>query len=151
CRVSGASGARRPWRSRLHLYAPVAGRDHRDAPLAGGTFGAAGSARAPAARPLSALWRLSGVPQPPAWSDHPHATPARQRRGGDGPRVPALALGATAQARVCARYGALPLVAAGGTADDRGHHARGGHPEDPPASATFCRPTSHGPGPCPPG
>src|SRR5262252_4709743 len=64
---------------------------HRDATLAGGTFGAAGSARAFAARPLGALWRLSGVPQLPAWSDHPHATTARHRRGGDehgSPRWP---------------------------------------------------------------
>jgi hypothetical protein len=37
---------------------------------------------------------------------------------------PSLDLGATAQARVYARYGALPLVSAGGAADHRGHHAR---------------------------
>jgi hypothetical protein len=48
-------------------------------------------------------------------------------------------------------YGALPLVSAGDAADHCHHHARRGHPEDPPASATCCRPSSHCPSPVPPG
>src|SRR5262245_4790041 len=49
------------------------------------------------------------------------------------------------------RYGALPLVSAGDTANHRRPHPRRGHPEAPLASETFCRPTSHCPSPCPPG
>jgi hypothetical protein len=33
----------------------------------------------------------------------------------------------------------------------RHHHAQRGDAEDPPASETFCRPTSHCSSPCPPG
>jgi hypothetical protein len=48
-------------------------------------------------------------------------------------------------------YGTLPLVSMGGAADHRRHHAGQGHQKDPPASETFCRPTSHCTSPCPPG
>src|SRR5262245_56972828 len=65
--------------------------------------------------------------------------------------VAALQLGATAQAGVCAGHGALPVVSRGDAADHCRHHAGRGHPEDPPASETVCRPPSHGTGPCPPG
>jgi hypothetical protein len=44
-----------------------------------------------------------------------------------------------------------PWCQRGGAADRRRHHAGRGHPEDPPASETFCRPTSSFTGPCPPG
>ena len=143
-------GGRARGRLRRHAGTPytAVGRVSRRgvswrAPRASPAAGAACGPPCPASRPLGALWRLSSVPQPPAWSDYSHATAARHRQGGDGHRVPSLDLGATAQACVCARYGALPLVSVGGAADYRGHHARGGHPEDPPASETFCRPTSH--------
>src|SRR5262249_41083795 len=56
-----------------------------------------------------------------------------------------------AQAGVCAGHGALPVVSRGDAADHCRHHAGRGHPEDPPASETVCRPPSHGTGPCPPG
>src|SRR5262245_52258077 len=59
--------------------------------------------------------------------------------------------GAAAEVRLCAGYGALPVLPAGDAAHHRRHHAGRGHPEDPPASATVCRPTSYCRSPCPPG
>jgi len=48
-------------------------------------------------------------------------------RGGTGGQdgVASLELDAAAPAHLCTRYGALPLVSAGGAADHRGHHAGG--------------------------
>src|SRR5439155_4445852 len=105
----------------------------------------AGGARAFAARPSAALWRVSGTAQSSAWGDYPHATPARGGRGGAGHRVAALELGTTAEAGVCAGHGALPVLPAGDAAHHRRYHAGRGHPEDPPASETGGGPTPHCP------
>jgi hypothetical protein len=43
-----------------------------------------GGIGAPAVRLPGALWRLFSTAQQPAPCDHPHATPARCARGGDG-------------------------------------------------------------------
>ncbi len=112
----------------------MVGRDHGDSTRTDGTLGEAGGLGAPATRPSGTLWRLLSAAQQPAPCDHPHATPARRGRGGDGHRVASLELGTTAEARLCTGYGTLSLVSAGGAADHRGHHARRGDPKDPPAS-----------------
>jgi hypothetical protein len=88
--------------------------------------------------------------QQPAPCDHPHATPARRGRGGDGHRVAPLELGTTAEARLCTGYGTLFLVSAWIAADHRDHHARRGDPKDPPASETRGGPTPHCPSARPP-
>jgi hypothetical protein len=44
----------------------------------------------------------------------------------------------------------VEAILPGDTAHHRRHHARRGHPEDPSASETICRPPSHCPGACPP-
>jgi hypothetical protein len=62
-----------------------------------------------------------------------------------------LELGTTAEAGVCAGYGALPVLSAGDATDYRGHDTRRGHPEDPPASETGSRPAPDRSGACPPG
>src|SRR5712691_6569348 len=116
-----------------------------------GTRGEAGRPRTPAAHASGALWGLPGAAQPPARRHHPDATPARDRGRGTRHRVAALELGTTAQTRLCAGYGALPVLPAGDAADHCRHHARRGHPEAPPASETYRSPLSHCPGPCPPG
>ena len=150
CRIPGASGARRQWRSCLHLHPSMVGWHHGHSPLADGTFGEAGSARAPAARPPGALWRLSSAAQPPARGDHPDAAPARGGQGGDGHGIALLALGTAAEARLCTGHGALPLVSRGDAADYCRHHAGRGDPHDPPASEARRGPPCHGSGACPP-
>jgi hypothetical protein len=72
---------------------------------------------------------------------------ARTIRGALGQRPREGRLGAVAEAGVCARYGALPVVSAGDAADHRRHRARRGDLHDPPASEACRGPTSH----CPPG
>ena len=120
----------------------MVGWHHGHSALAVGTLGEAGRPRAPAAGPSGALWRLSGIAQSSAGVDHPHTPPARGGRGGDRHGITALELGAAAEARLCAGHRPLPLLSAGGAADHRRHHAGRGHPEDPPASETVCKPTS---------
>src|SRR5262245_30136253 len=115
-----------------------------------GTLGEAGGIGAPAARPPGSLWRLLSTAQPPAPCDHPHAMPARHGRGGDRHRVVSMELGTTAKERLCPGHGALPLVSTGGAADHRGHHARRGDPENPPASEARGGPAPDCTGVCPP-
>src|SRR5262245_20188759 len=125
---------------------------HGHSALAVGALGEAGRPCAPAPHASGALWRLFGAAQSSAGGDHPHAPPAGDGgRGGDRHGIAALELGAAAEARLGAGYGALPVLPAGDAAHHRRHHAGRGHPEDPPASATVCRPTSYCRSPCPPG
>src|SRR5262249_5638103 len=134
----------------IHVHPSVVGWDHGDSTLAVGTLREAGGIGAPTAGPPGALWRLSGAAQPPAWGDYPDLTPARDGRRDDGHQGPSLELGATAQARVCSRHGALSLVSAAGLADHRGHYAGRGDPENPPASEAGGGPTPHCSNACPP-
>src|SRR5215510_4058536 len=143
--------ARRQRRSRLYLYSSLVRWHHGDSALANGTLGEAGGARAPAARPPGALWRVSGAAQSSAWGDHPHAAPARGGRGADRDGVASLELGTAAEARLCPGYGTLPVVSAGVIADHRRHQARRGDPQDPPASEARGGPAPHGSGASPPG
>ena len=46
---------------------PWSDEHHRDSPLATGTLGEIGRARAPAAYASGALWGVPGAAQPPAW------------------------------------------------------------------------------------
>jgi hypothetical protein len=109
------------------------------------------SSAAFAARPPGALWRLSGAAQSAAGGAHPDAPPARGGRGEDRHRSAALEVGAAAEARVCTRDGALPVLSAGGAAAHRRPHAGRGDPADPPASATRHGSTCRCPSACPPG
>jgi hypothetical protein len=107
---------------------------------------------APAARPPGTLWGLFGTPQPPAWDDHPHTAPrGRGGRGGDGHGIAALELGTATEARLCTRYGTLPMVSKGVATDHRRHHAGRGHQKDPLPSETRGRPAPNRTGACQPG
>src|SRR5215813_3382202 len=136
---------------RLVPTQPVVRWHHRDSALANGTAREAGRPGAPAAYAPGALRRLFGAAQPPARGHHPHAPPAGDGRRGAGHRVTTLELGTTAEAGVCAGYGALPVLSAGDATEYRGHDTRRGHPEDPPASETGRRPAPDRSGACPPG
>ena len=149
-RVTGAPPGRRERRSRLYLHPSVVGRDDGHHPLAARTPGETGGIGPPAACSPGTLWWLSGAAQPSAWGDPADTPAARSRRAGGVPHSAALELGTAAPAGLCPGYGTLPLVSAGHAAAHRGHHARGGHPQDPPPPETVGRPTQHRASPFPP-